>query len=173
VTEFAFNGSLADHLPSNPSASPLSLLHGDTRIAIIIAGIVLGMRYLHSRGFVHHGLKPDSILLDGNWLVRIGDFSYSVFLDEPQRPASESSENSNPSHLLNAWYAAPEAYDNVDALASDMFSFALILYEMLTKKSGFSRDLTARQVMKKVVFDRARPEIPDFVLRDVRRLIID
>jgi serine/threonine protein kinase len=73
---------LADHLPSSPSASPLSLLRGDTKIAIITAGIVLGMRYLHSRQFIHRNLTPDNILLDWNWVVRIGGFSHSVSLDE-------------------------------------------------------------------------------------------
>jgi hypothetical protein len=47
------------------------------------------------------------------------------------------------------------------------------LYEILAKKSGFSNDLTALQVMKKVVVDQMRPEIPDFVLPNVRRIIID
>jgi hypothetical protein len=44
--------------------------------------------------------------------------------------------------LLNdwyAWYAAPKAHDNVYTSKSDVFSFALILYEILMNKSGFSR----------------------------------
>jgi serine/threonine protein kinase len=156
VTELAQNGALYDHLPSNPRASPLSLLCGDTRIATIIAGIVLGMRYLHSRGFVHHDLKPDSILLDWNWLVRIKDFSHNVFLGEPQQPSSGGSEKSNPSNLLHAWYAAPEAYHNDYTLKSDVYSFALILYEILVKKSGFSESVTPHQVIKKVVIEKTR-----------------
>jgi serine/threonine protein kinase len=172
ATQFTPNGCLADHLPSNHSAS-LSLLRGDTRIAIIIAGIVLGMQYLHSRRFIHRDLKPESILLDWDWIVHIGDFSHGVSLDALQQPPSEESEKSNLSHWLNAWYAAPEAHSNVYTSKSDVFSFALILYEILAKKSGFSKDLTAPQVMKKVVIDKTRPEIPDFVLPNVRRLIID
>jgi hypothetical protein len=39
VTESAINGSLYDHLPSNPSASPLSLLRGETRIATVTSEI--------------------------------------------------------------------------------------------------------------------------------------
>jgi serine/threonine protein kinase len=173
MTEFVPNGSLYDHLPSNPSASPLSLLRGGTRIAVIIAGIVLGMQHLHSRGFIHRDLKPENILLDWNWLVRIGDFSHSVPVDELRRPSSEGSEMSNLPHSPNAWYAAPEAHDNVYTSKSDVFSFALILYEILAKKSGFSRNLTPYKMMKKVVIDKERPEIPDFVLPDVRRLIVD
>jgi serine/threonine protein kinase len=176
VTEFVPNGSLDDHLPSNPLISPLSLLRGDTRIAIITAEIVLGMRYRHSRDFIHRDLKPESILLDWNWLVRIGDFSHSVSVDESRRPSSEESKKTNSTRLLNdwyAWYAAPEAHDNVYTSKSDVFSFAFILYDILAKKSGFSKDLTASQVMKKLVIDNERPVIPDFLLPDVRRLIVD
>jgi hypothetical protein len=72
ATESTPNGSLIDHLPSNPSASPLSLLRGDTRIAIVVAGIVIGIQYLHSRRFIHRDLKSDSILLDWNWIVHMG-----------------------------------------------------------------------------------------------------
>jgi serine/threonine protein kinase len=123
------------------------------------------MQYLHSRRFIHRDLKPESILLDWDWIVHVGDFSHAVSLDELQQPPS--------SGKLNAWYAAPEAHGNVYTSKSDVFSFALILYEILAKKSGFSKDLTAPQVMKKVVIDKMRPEIPDFVLPNVRRLIID
>jgi serine/threonine protein kinase len=84
VTEVVLNGSLYDHFLSNPSASPIFLLHGDTKIAIITAGIVLGMQHLNSRGFIHRNLKLDCILLDWNWLVRIGDFIHCILVDESQ-----------------------------------------------------------------------------------------
>jgi hypothetical protein len=45
VTEFAGNGSLADHLP--PAAF---LLSGANRITKVIVGIALAMRFVHSRG---------------------------------------------------------------------------------------------------------------------------
>jgi serine/threonine protein kinase len=64
VTEFGPTDSLNDHLPLNMLASLLSLLRADTKIAIMIARIVLGMRYLNSRRFIHRDLNPDNILLD-------------------------------------------------------------------------------------------------------------
>jgi serine/threonine protein kinase len=72
ATAFTPNGSLVDPLLSNPSASPLSLLRGGTKIAIVIAGTVLGMQYLHSRRFIRRDLNPDSILLDWDWLTHMG-----------------------------------------------------------------------------------------------------
>jgi hypothetical protein len=55
-----------------------------TRIAIITAGIIPVIWPLHSRGFMHQGLKPENILFDWNWLVRIEHFSDSVPADELQ-----------------------------------------------------------------------------------------
>jgi serine/threonine protein kinase len=73
VTKIAGNGSLASHLRSAEGALQ-GRLQGETRVARIIVGIVLAMRYLHSRNVVHRDLRPDNILLDWNWNVRLCDF---------------------------------------------------------------------------------------------------
>jgi serine/threonine protein kinase len=82
VTEFAGNGSLANHL--SPAEYPLS---GANRITRIIVGIALAMRFLHSRGFIHFDLKPDNILLDWDWNVRIADFGQSISLNNHEIPS--------------------------------------------------------------------------------------
>jgi hypothetical protein len=53
----------ASALPST-QISGLSILTGGTWIAIVVAGIALAMRYLHSRRIIHGDLKPANILVD-------------------------------------------------------------------------------------------------------------
>jgi serine/threonine protein kinase len=52
-------------------------LQRETRMARIIVGIVLAMRYLQSQRIIHCDLTPDKILLDCDWHVRIGGFGHT------------------------------------------------------------------------------------------------
>ena len=62
-----FNTSLEtviyDHLPLNT-----------TQKFIIILGIALGIRYLHSMKIAHHDISPNNILLDSHFYPTINDF---------------------------------------------------------------------------------------------------
>ena len=46
----------------------------DKQKCLITVEIVLGMRYIHFRGFMHRDLKPSNILLNKEYEVRISDF---------------------------------------------------------------------------------------------------
>ena len=46
----------------------------DKQKCLITVEIVLGMRYIHLRGFMHRDLKPSNILLNKEYEVRISDF---------------------------------------------------------------------------------------------------
>jgi hypothetical protein len=82
-------------------------------------------------------------------------------------------------HLKDRWayvdshYLAPECYDRQSSLESDVFSFGLILYELVVGKPAFSKNLKQRAVAKLLILDDSRPDIPDFVLPEVAKLICD
>jgi serine/threonine protein kinase len=168
VTEFAGNGSLANHLSS--AKCPLS---GANRIVRIIVGIALAMRFLHSRGFIHFDLKPDSVLLDWNWNVRIADFGQSISLNNPEIPSMTHPNVNDWGLFIDSYYLAPECYDNHYSQMSDVFSFGLILYELLTGQPVFPKELTPLEIAFKVGVKYKLPDIPMFLLPSARELITD
>jgi hypothetical protein len=168
MTEFAGNGSLASHLPSMECP-----LRGANRIARILVGIALAMRYLHSKGIIHRDLKPDNILLDWDWNVRVADFGQSISLTNPEIPSTSNPDDPRDWPSVDSRYLAPECYDNCYLPASDVFSFGLIVYELLTGWPAFSKELTKYQIAFKVRVKDERPEIPEFVLPAARNLITD
>jgi tRNA A-37 threonylcarbamoyl transferase component Bud32 len=162
VMEFVPNGSLADHLPSTKGAD-LCKLRGDSRIAIITVGIVIAMQYIHSEGIIHRDLKPSNILLDWNWTVRIADFGCSVWIGD-----SDTGDKSGP---MDSRYIAPEGYEGEWSPASDVFSFGLILCELVTGRPVFDQNLTQQQVALQYLSDDWFPKIPKFVHPVLRQLI--
>jgi hypothetical protein len=79
----------------------------------------------------------------------------------------------SPQFPTNPYYASPECFKNDPTLKSGVFSFGIILCEMLSCQPGFPRNLPGPQLMKMIVLDQARPVIPDSVDRKARGLIRD
>jgi serine/threonine protein kinase len=162
ATEYARNGSLEDALRRVKNGDiPSFWTH--TNISIMIVGLVLGMRYLHGRGIIHRDLKPANLLLDGQYRILICDFGNAKF---------ESCGTISSGVNCTVAYAAPEVlFDDPITRKVDVFSFGLILYEILVGDSVFPKTVTG---MKRVVSMQAqdkRPEIPSNIESRVRDLI--
>jgi serine/threonine protein kinase len=143
-------------------------LSGANRITRIVVGIALAMRFIHSQDIIHRDLKPDNILLDWDWNVRIADFGHSI---SPAQPMNPSKICDWPS--VDFRYLAPECYDRHYDPESDVFSFGLILYELLVGQPAFGKELEKEWIVGRVCLKNVRPEIPKFVLPSARELITD
>jgi serine/threonine protein kinase len=140
-TKYASKGSLRESLDERRRGNGVSFLD-NTGIVLIIAGIVIGMKFIHSRGIIHRDLKPANILIEDNGFVRIGDLGSSRIAD---------SEVTKTKGIGTPIYMAPEMYDGLDYSCSvDVFAFALIMYEIIVGDYVFSPTLNPMMLMKKV-----------------------
>jgi serine/threonine protein kinase len=173
TTKFARNGSLANHLSESENAQ-FSLLRGPTRIVKVIAGIALAMRYVHSQDVIHGNLTPDNILLDWDWKVRIANFGRSI-VSSGQRISSVTDSSGVLPKLPSGdpRYVAPECYENIVGKQNDIFSFGLILYELIVGKPVFPRSMTSQEISGALVLREYRPDIPKSVRPETAELICD
>jgi serine/threonine protein kinase len=125
VTEYMVNGSLKRVLALGSEAPRWWTV--ERKVECVI-GIVLGMTYIHSRGFIHRDLKPENIFIDGRYRIRIGDFGSSRLFDAGVTMTS----------VGTPLYMAPEAGDSHYDCKVDVYSFGLIMYEIVTNDPIFS-----------------------------------
>jgi serine/threonine protein kinase len=131
------------------------------------------MRFLHSRGVIHRDLNPDNILLDLNWTVRIADFGQSIMLINPEIPSLVQDKKAIDWTTGDFRYLAPECYHQRYSQMSDVFSFGMILYELVVGQSPFPKELEPTQIICAVAVKHEMPVIPEFVRPSVRKLITD
>jgi serine/threonine protein kinase len=123
------------------------------------------MRFIHSRGLIHQDLKPDNILLNDCGHALITDFGTT-------RPADF--DDPPPGDTGTVHYAAPEQFMGdieIPTQAIDVFSFGLILYEIIVGRAVFPSTLSPFEVIR-MHNDDFRPDIPDHICRPMRDLIL-
>jgi serine/threonine protein kinase len=161
--EFMKNGSLLDVL-TRVQAGNVPPFWTPTGRATSVMDLVLGMRFIHSRGAIHRNLKPSNLFITDDGHLRIGDLTWCRFSNgkyeltkQPGRPH----------------YQAPEIYESDNYSEKiDVFAFGSILYEILSLHPVFSPDLLHHRVMAKLVSrDWAPP--PDDWPPPVRTLLND
>jgi len=174
---------LASKLPQHPNIAHyekcfrLSLLTGKTDIGILqyypegslatiikkdqlnqsqkedlIKGILNGLAFLHEHNILHRDIKPGNILIakrGDQYIPKIADFGLSRQVDSFEKSSFVNSIAGG-----SAYYAAPEqlAGENVRANV-DLWSFGVLLYELLTGDRPFTATTTKSET------ENARQEI--------------
>ncbi len=117
----------------------------DIESAVRIAmDIATGLAVAHKAGIVHRDLKPENIMIRSDGLVKVLDFGLAkqtTHTDSDTSPDQEISwQSTDPDVLMGTVrYMSPEQVrrQTVD-YRSDIFSFGVILYEMLLEQLPFT-----------------------------------
>lgn len=123
VYAFMANGSLLDRLACLDQSVPLSW----RRRCLIAEGTALGLEYLHSNHHVHRDVKSGNILLDENFVAKLSDFGLTR-ASEKRTSATVMTERI----MGTCAYMAPEALRGQITPKSDVFSFGVVLLEILS-----------------------------------------
>ena len=76
VMELA-EGDVFDLIDDNSPKKAAFKAMGETSIRFILACVVMGLQYLHSKNFIYQDLKPENLLVFRDGYVKLTDFGLS------------------------------------------------------------------------------------------------
>jgi serine/threonine protein kinase/tetratricopeptide (TPR) repeat protein len=130
-----------EYVEGKPISSPLPEQEA-VRLAIQIA---TALEAAHKKGIIHRDLKPSNIMVTAEGSVKLLDFGLAKLHEQDPSfsslPTADFPATQAGAILGTVAYMSPEQAQGQPAdIRSDIFSFGLVLYEMLSGKRAFSGD---------------------------------
>ncbi|XP_069739990.1 protein-tyrosine kinase 6-like isoform X2 [Narcine bancroftii] len=120
VTELMKYGSLLCYLRSK-EGSQMNFKH----LLDIVVQVVEGMTYLESKNYIHRDLAARNVLLGDNFTCKIADFGLARIVRDDIYVSQ--------SNIIPYKWTAPEAIEHgYFSVKSDVWSFGILLYEVVT-----------------------------------------
>uniref|UniRef100_A0ACD5VKE6 Uncharacterized protein n=1 Tax=Avena sativa TaxID=4498 RepID=A0ACD5VKE6_AVESA len=137
VYEYMTNGSLERYTFGNSSAQDPNALCWE-RLFDIVLGIARGLEYLH-RGcntrIIHFDIKPQNILLDGDFCPKISDFGLAKLCKQKDSKISIGGARGT------VGYIAPEVFSRqygAVSSKSDVYGYGMVVLEMVGARKQVS-----------------------------------
>jgi Tol biopolymer transport system component/serine/threonine protein kinase len=153
VTEFVDGGTLKDWAAREPR-SP-------RQVAELLVGVADGLAAAHAAGILHRDIKPENILVTTSGYAKLADFGLAK-LDEHAIPAAAThtvtAGETRPGMVIGTIaYMSPEQASGkpLDA-RSDIFSFGVVLYELLAGRRPFT-GATDLELLQTVMHGAPKP----------------
>src|ERR1700730_8341692 len=158
VTEFVDGGTLKDWAKAEKRTW--------RQIVELLTGVADGLAAAHQAGILHRDIKPANILVSKNGYAKLADFGLAKL---EERPAGDQTRTLTEGHTRpgvvvgTIAYMSPEqaSGQKLDA-RSDIFSFGVVLYEMLAGRRPFA-GVTELEVLKTIIHGVPEPvgaEVP-------------
>ncbi|KAL8096033.1 U-box domain-containing protein 35-like isoform X2 [Apium graveolens] len=136
VYEYMENGSLEERLfrKNNTPAIPWFERY---RIAWEVASALVFLHHAKPKQVIHRDLKPANILLDHNFVSKIGDVGLSTMRQQDSTSMSTTYRNTGPVGTLS--YIDPE-YQRTGLISpkSDVYAFGMVILQLLTAKPAIA-----------------------------------
>ncbi|XP_015865793.2 serine/threonine-protein kinase STY46 [Ziziphus jujuba] len=157
VTEYMPGGSLYDYLHKNHNVMKLPQL---LKFAI---DVCRGMEYLHQNNIIHRDLKTANLLMDTHNVVKVADFGVARFQNQGGVMTAETG--------TYRWMAPEVINHQPYDQKADVFSFAIVLWELVTAKVPYDSmtplqaALGVRQGLRPDLPDNAHPKLLELMQR--------
>ena len=122
MTEFCERGTLRGVLDDDGVKKTPALRFN------LVKDIATGMQYLHGlhpKPMLHHDLKPQNILVSGDWTAKVADFGLATGLASTMGSATKRTKAGS------VWYQAPELFDDATFTTTcDVYAFGVLVAEV-------------------------------------------
>uniref|UniRef100_H2YTJ7 Protein kinase domain-containing protein n=1 Tax=Ciona savignyi TaxID=51511 RepID=H2YTJ7_CIOSA len=146
VTELMCNGSLLNYIRKND----LNI----STLMDIAAQIASGMAYLETNNYIHRDLAARNILVGKNNYVKVADFGLA-------RAIKEEIYESTSKPFPIKWSAPEVALQQKFSIKSDVWSFGILLTEIIGRGRVPYPDFTNREVIDQIEHGYRMPQLPD------------
>jgi len=160
VTEFIDGGTLKDWARAENRTW--------REIVALVVGVADGLATAHAAGILHRDIKPDNILVGRNGYAKLSDFGLAKLEERSAPEAVTRTLIANPTRpgviLGTIAYMSPEqASGRPTDARSDIFSFGVLLYELLAGRRPF-QGATDLELLQTIIHSAAPPLTADVPL---------
>jgi serine/threonine protein kinase len=153
VTEFIDGGTLSDWIGESNRTW--------REVVELLTSVADGLATAHAAGILHRDIKPANILVGKNGYAKLVDFGLAKLEDKDTDITLKSATATRPGVVIGTVaYMSPEQASGrpLDA-RSDIFSFAVALYEALCNHRPFD-GATTLELIQAIIYSPPKPVAP-------------